>query len=216
MGFLMDGLDAESYDRKYSDRTLFKRIVEYFRPHWQRVLLIAGMIVLAALVDVGLPILISNGVDQLSNSPEFGNLMGITAAITLFACTSWAFNFVRRWQSSVAVGDVVLKVREDAAEAVLKRDLSFYDTIPSGKVVSRVTSDTQAFANVVNLALDLISQLLLVVLLVGYLFTINFQLTLVVLILSPFIIAASLGFRKIARYTITQTRRIKAIVSSTM
>jgi ABC-type multidrug transport system fused ATPase/permease subunit len=216
MGFIMDGLDAESYDRKYSDKVLFRRIVQYFSPYWLRVLLIAGMIVLAALVDVGLPILISSGIDQLSNSPAIGDLVGISVAITLFACTSWGFNLIRRWQSSIAVGDVVLKVREDAADAVLKRDLSFYDSIPSGKVVSRVTSDTQAFANVVNLALDLISQLLLVVLLVGYLFTINLQLTLVVLILSPFIIAASLAFRKIARYTITQTRRIKAIVSSTM
>jgi ATP-binding cassette subfamily B protein len=216
MGFIMDGLDAESYDRKYSDNTLFKRIIEYFGPHWKRMLLIAIVIVLAALVEVGLPILIAQGVDQLTISSEVSNLAGITIAITVFACTSWALNFIRRWQSSVAVGDVVLKVREDATDAVLKRDLSFYDSIPSGKVVSRVTSDTQAFANVVNLALDLISQLLLVVLLVGYLFTINIELTFVVLLLSPFIVAASLAFRKIARDTVTQTRRIKAVVSSSI
>ena len=49
------------------------------------------------------------------------------------------------------IGDVVLKLREDAFDAVLKRDLSFYDAIPSGKIVSRVTSDTQAFSNVVTL-----------------------------------------------------------------
>jgi ATP-binding cassette, subfamily B, bacterial len=216
MGFIMDGLDAESYDRKYSDNILFKRIVEYFGPHWKRMLLIATVIVVAALVDVGLPILVSHGVDQITTSNDFGSLIGITVAITLFACTSWALNFIRRWQSSVAVGDVVLKVRDDATDAVLKRDLSFYDSIPSGKVVSRVTSDTQAFANVVNLTLDLVSQLLLVVLLVGYLFTINFGLTLVVLAMSPFIIAISLAFRKIARDTVTQTRRIKAIVSSSI
>ncbi|NWF68829.1 MAG: ABC transporter ATP-binding protein [Chloroflexi bacterium] len=214
MGFIMDGLDAESYDRQYKDSILFKRILQYFRPHWLRILLVATVIVLAALVDTGLPIFISRGIDQVAARGTFAELVGITVIITILACSSWVLNFVRRWQAAKAIGDVVLKVREDAAEAVLKRDLSFYDSIPSGKVVSRVTSDTQAFANVVSLALDLMSQLMLVLLLLIYLMTINFQLTLVVLLLAPFIVVCSLAFRRIARYTITQTRRIKAIVSS--
>ena len=35
----------------------------------------------------------------------------------------------------------------DAIEAVMKRDMSFFDEYPSGKVVSRVTSDTEDFSN---------------------------------------------------------------------
>ena len=101
------------------------------------------------------------------------------------------------------IGDVVLKVREDAFDAVLKRDLSFYDTIPSGKIVSRVTSDTQAFSNVVTLTLDLMSQMLLVVLLLSYLFLIDVRLTLMTLALAPLIVVTALSFRRIARKTVT-------------
>jgi ATP-binding cassette subfamily B protein len=32
MGFLMDGLAGEAYDRTYSDRQLLVRIVRYFGP----------------------------------------------------------------------------------------------------------------------------------------------------------------------------------------
>ena len=32
MGFIMDGLDAEAYDRQYSDGYLVRRIASYFRP----------------------------------------------------------------------------------------------------------------------------------------------------------------------------------------
>ena len=32
MGFIMDGLGAEAYDRNYSDRQLIARIIGYFRP----------------------------------------------------------------------------------------------------------------------------------------------------------------------------------------
>jgi ABC-type multidrug transport system fused ATPase/permease subunit len=214
MGFIMDGLDAEAYDRTYSDRYLVRRIAGYFRPQLHRMALVSLVIVLTAIVETGLPIVISRGIDELQLDASTPDLFAYAAVITLLACSSWLFNFIRRWQSSKAVGDVVLKVREDAFDAVLARDMSFYDSIPSGKIVSRVTSDTQQFSQVVMLTMDLMSQFLLVILLIGYLLTIDVRLTLMTLALAPFIIATALAFRKIARHTITQTRRIKATVSA--
>src|SRR5260221_9429583 len=55
---------------------------------------------------------------------------------------------------------------------------------------------------------------MLVVLLVGYLLTVNVNLTLVLLGLAPVIILVALGFRRIARYTVIQARRIRVIVSA--
>jgi ATP-binding cassette, subfamily B, bacterial len=214
MGFIMDGLDAEAYDRTYNDRQLVRRILTYFRPQASRIGIVAVAVVLTALFDTALPIIISRGIDQLQIDTSTRNLIGLAVLITVLACTSWVFNFIRRSVSSQAVGDVVLKLREDAFDAVLQRDLSFYDTFPSGKIVSRVTSDTQQFSQVVTLTMDLLSQLLLVVLLLGYLFSINTRLTLITLTLAPLIILTALAFRRIARFTITQSRRIQAVVSA--
>lgn len=212
MGFLMDGLDAEDYDRKYSDRVLVRRIVGYFARESKRMLIVAGAIVVQALVDILLPIYISDSLDQLQVGG--GNLITIVLVIGALGVFSWIFNFVRRTFSSQAVGNVVLKLREDALDAVMERDMSFYDTYPSGKIVSRVNSDTQAFSQVVVLTMDLMSQLLLVVLLIGYLFSVNVILALITLALAPFIVFAALTFRRIARDTITQSRRVAAEVSS--
>jgi ATP-binding cassette, subfamily B, bacterial len=214
MGFFMDGLDAEAYDRTYDDRDLVRRIVGYFRPQVARMALVAVVVACAALVDTSLPVVISWSLDRAQLDPSTRQLIMMAGAITLIACTSWLFNFVRRSVAARAVGDVVLKLREDAFDAVLKRDLSFYDTFPSGKIVSRVNSDTEAFSQVVVLTMDLLSQLLLIVFLIGYLFTVNVQLTLITLALAPFIVAAALGFRRIARDTITQSRRVTAVVSA--
>lgn len=213
MGFIMDGLDGEAYDRKYHDRDLVRRIMAYFRPHVRKMLVVAVAIVLAAVVETGLPILISRGIDQLQADAN-SNLIPFIVIITVLACSSFLFNMLRRWLSADVIGSVVLKVREDAFDAVLKRDLSFYDAYPSGKIVSRVTSDTQAFSNVVALTLDLMSQLLLVVLLIGYLLLIDVQLTLLLLLIAPIVVFVALQFRRIARQTITQSRRIRAVVSS--
>jgi len=40
MAPLMRGIDAEKYDRAYSDRDLVARIIGYFRPHRRKVLVI--------------------------------------------------------------------------------------------------------------------------------------------------------------------------------
>jgi ATP-binding cassette subfamily B protein len=44
MGFLFDGLDAEEYDRQYSDGDLVRRILGYFRPQSRKMLIAAAMI----------------------------------------------------------------------------------------------------------------------------------------------------------------------------
>lgn len=214
MGFLMDGLDAEEYDRSYKDSQLVNRIASYFKPQSKRIALVAVVIVAASLVDTGLPVYISSSLDQLQNNQAQLNFLTIGLVIMALTTLSWVFNFIRRRYSSRAIGDVVLKLREDAFNAVTERDLSFYDNYPSGKIVSRVTSDTQQFSQVVSLAIDLLSQLLLIVLLLIFLLRIDLRLTLMVLALAPVIIGVALAFRRIARYTVTQSRRASALVSS--
>jgi ABC-type multidrug transport system fused ATPase/permease subunit len=214
MGFLMDGLDAEDYDRKYSDSALVRRIVGYFSTEWRRIGIVAAAIVVSSLLQTATPIVISDGVDRLQGDPSTNTLLIVTAIITVVGLLSWVVNAVRQWISFASIGNIVLKLREDAFDAVVKRDLSFYDQFPSGKIVSRVTSDTQAFSQVVTLTTELISQILLVVLLIGYLFTIDVVLTLITLTIAPVIVVVALAFRHIARNTITQSRRVNAIVNS--
>lgn len=214
MGFFMDGLDEEAYDRKYSDGELVRRIIGYFSPHLNKMLIVVLAIVATSIANTALPVYISRQLDTLRTAPESFNIQAVAVIAAILASAGWFFNLIRQTLSSQAVGDVVLKLREDAFDAVLKRDLSFYDQFVSGKIVSRVTSDTQAFSNVVTLTIDFMSQLLLIVVLIGYLFSVNVLLTLVTLALSPFIIGAALGFRVIARRTVRQSRRASAEVSN--
>ncbi len=214
MGFILDGLDAEAYDRAYSDGALVRRIVSYFRPQAGKMILAALMIAATAALDAGVPIFIARSLDWISANPEPRLIGALAAGLALLGSASWLFNLVRQTYSAQAVGDVVLAMREDAVEAVLRRDMSFYDQFPTGKIVSRVNSDTAAFAQVMTLTMDLMSRLLLVIFIVGYLATISLKLTTVLLVLTPFIIGTALAFRAIARRTITASRRMNAEVSA--
>lgn len=214
MGFIMDGLDAEAYDRTYSDSDLLRRILSYFKPQGWLIVGAALLIASSSLINMLLPIYISASLDRLNADPQGFNLNTMALIVVLIGAVGWAFNAARTLLSTRAVGNVVLKLREDAFDAVLKRDLSFYDQFASGKIVSRVTNDTQEFTQVVTLTMDLLSHVLIVLLMVGYLFSLNPQLTLILLAIVPVIFALSLAFRKVARDAITQQRRATAEVSS--
>ena len=70
MGFILDGLDTESYDRSYSDRELLKRILAYFKPHSAKMLGVAGLILLDSVAGTATPILISGVIDILQVQPD--------------------------------------------------------------------------------------------------------------------------------------------------
>jgi len=221
MGFIMDGLDAEAYDREYKDRQLLARIIGYFKPHLSVMSFIAVLIVLNSVMDAAFPFLIARSLDRLEgtatanlNVTIWQRTAWLIAAIFIAGGLSWTFNFFRQKYTARTVGDVVLKLRQDAFDAVLARDMSFYDEYSSGKIVSRVTSDTQDFSNVVTLTLNLISQVLIVLIVVGLLIFINLRLALITLAIAPIVVLVAVAFRRIARYTTTQARRVLAEVNS--
>jgi len=213
---IMGGLNAEEYDRSYSDRELVRRIAAYFRPHGKRVALVALMVSLISLASTVTPIVIARGIDLLAGNPQLQLLLALAAVVTVLGALSWGLNFVQQRFSARAVADVVLALREDAFRAVMRRDLSFYDQYASGRIVSRVTSDTQDFATVITLTVDLISQLVLVVVISVVMLTQNVRLALVTLILGPIVVLIALVFRRLARNAMQQAQRAQATVNATI
>ena len=217
MGFVMDGLAAEAYDRSYTDAQLLRRIAHYFRPFAGLMVFVALTVFLTAAMDAALPFLISRGIDRVLGGGEgdvWNRALWLIVAVLVAGALSWTFNFFRQSYTAKVVGEVVLNLRKDAFDAVLERDMSFYDEFPTGKIVSRVTSDTQDFSTVVTLTLNLISQLLQVVLITVVLFFINVQLALITLIVAPLTIITALAFRRLARHTTQQARRVLADVNA--
>ena len=217
MGFVLDGLAAEGYDREYSDGQLLRRIVRYFGPFLPTMLVVALSMFLVAALDALLPLLIALGIDRVGDAPPealWGRTGWLLGAIAVAGVGSWGLNFLRQWLTAKAVGNVVLQLRLDAFEAVMARDMSFYDEYSTGRIVSRVTADTQDFSTVVTLTLNLISQLLQVIIIALILFWINPRLALIALAIAPFIVAAALAFRRVARRTTRQARRVLAEVNA--
>ena len=214
MGFILDGLDTEAYDRNYSDRELVARIISYFRPHRQQMVVVGLTIAMNSLAGTGGPILISKGIDLMARDPSLTAILLLTSGVLFLGVAGWGFNYAQQWLSARVVGNVVLKVREDVFTSVINNDLSFYDEHPSGKIVSRVTSDTQDFAETVTLSINLMGQALLVAILSVVLVRINPWLTLLLLAMTPIAVGLALSFRRIARTVTQHARRVTAKINA--
>ncbi len=214
MGFILDGLDTEDYDRSYSDRELLGRIVGYFRPYSRQMILVAVMITLNSVAGTAGPVIIARAIDLIAADPTTRTMLLLAGGVSLMGASAWVFNYIRQYFSARIVGSVVLQLREDVFAATINHDLSFYDEHPSGKMVSRVTSDTQDFSAVVDLSLNLLSQVLLVLILTVWLFSINAWLTLILIGMTPLAVAIALSFRTIARRVTQDSRRVTAKINA--
>ncbi|MEX1021045.1 MAG: ABC transporter ATP-binding protein [Litorilinea sp.] len=193
MGFIRAELANEAYDREYTNRELVRRIAAYFRPYGKRFALIVGMVTLFSVSGAMLPIVVSWGVEVvIANQTDNAALVGsLIAGIFTIGILGWFVNWIRRIQTSKLIGDVILDLRRDAFRAVMNHDLSFFDKYQSGRIVSRITSDTDEFGRVAVLVTEVVTQLLLAAVLLAYLLTVDVRLTIMLCGLAPvaFIIA---------------------------
>lgn len=214
MGFILGGLETEDYDRQYSDRELLDRITSYFRPYTRQMILVAVSLLLNSITTAAGPILIAKGIDLVGQNPTTAGIWLMAGGILILGVSAWVFNYIRQLFSARVIGAAVLQLRQDVFTATIGHDLSFYDEHPSGKVVSRVTSDTQDFSAVIDLTMNLLSQLLLVLLLTVWLLTINVWLTLLMIGMTPLAVGIALSFRRVARRVTQNARRITATINA--
>ena len=209
-------LEQEGYDRQYSDRELINRMVAYFWPHLRALAIAVFMLLLISLSGAAIPVLVSRGVDMLTVELTITNMMLLSGAVLVFGVMVWAANWLRRRLVVGIIGDIIWRLRLDAFSATADHDLSFYDEHSSGKIVSRITSDTQEFGQTVVLVTDLFSQFVQSILLGIILVLIDWKLSLLLFSFMPVIFFTAIGFRRIARRVTRRGMRAMAQVNATI
>ncbi|HSN76742.1 MAG TPA: ABC transporter ATP-binding protein, partial [Anaerolineae bacterium] len=156
-------------------------------------------IVLLAVISAVQPLIVSQGINLLGEGADPAALWALVWISLLIGLLFWGVNWLRRRLLARVTGMVMSDLRVDAFEAVIGHDMSFFDQFRTGRIISRITTDTQEFSQVVVLIVDIISQMLSLVILAVILFTISWQLTVVVLLSSLAITVVAYSLRNLAR-----------------
>ena len=221
MGFILDGLDADDFDRNYSDVHLVRRIISYFRPYKRGILIIIISLLIGSLASTLVPVFISLMIDNLQNSltasgvnPFAPVVVNLAIALAFFFIVNFIANLFQYEYTSRVTASAVVDIREDAFNAVLARDISFINDESTGNIVSRIDNDTNNFSQSITLATSLIAQITVVLFLLIFLFSKSVQLTVLLIIMAPVVIITALLFRRIARDVNRKSARIMAKINA--
>jgi len=211
------GLDTERYDRKYTDRELTERMATYFKPYQKKLWQVVFLLLVIGIANSSIAIIVSRGIDILNTLKTSSlSLLIIPGAVLISGVLVWGANWARRRLTVRIVGDTVLALRNDAFSSSITHDLSFYDEYSSGRVVSRITSDTHDFGQVATLITDLASQFIQALILAFILIYIDWRLSLVVFGFLPMLMLAAVGFRRLARIVTRRGMQAMANVNATI
>ena len=213
MGFF-SGLNAEKYDRQYSDKVLFNRIINYFKPYRKRLLIITVLVLYLAGTGALQPIIVSNGVDLLKSDPSLLKISLIAGSVLFLSVSGWFANWIRREQTVRAFAGMVISLAYDAFKASTGHDLSFYDEYSSGRILSRITSDTREFGRLITLVTDVISQVVQALILAVVLIRIDWHLFLYLMAVMPLVFLFALSYRRMARKITKQGMQAMANVNA--
>ena len=213
MGFFA-GLNDEKYDRQYTDRELLRRILEYFKSQKAQLIWVLALVVVLAMIGAALPVVVARMVDLLKGQPSLQTISLVSLAVLFIGIGLWGLNWARRSLVVRAVGDVVLDLRTRAFRAAAEHDLSFYDQFSSGRIVSRITSDTNDFGQLVVIVTDVGSQIVQAIILGVVLFRTDLKLSLMLMTFLPVIFGVAAGFRVLARRVTKRGMRAMADVNA--
>jgi ATP-binding cassette subfamily B protein len=216
MGFF-SGLAAEKYDRQYTDKKLLSRMMIYFKTQSRYLVALLILILIRALIDAYSPVIVARGLDQVTSQTLTTRfILTLTGVILALGVLSWLANLLARRSSARAISDLTRQLSTDAFEASIRQDLAFHDSFSSGKIVSRITSDTREFGQLITLTIDVIGQLISSVILAVILFQTEWRLALAVMALIPILFLLVMRYRFVARKITREGMRAMANVNSTI
>jgi ATP-binding cassette, subfamily B, bacterial len=191
------GVSADDKLDAAEARQILRRSAARLRPHRRRVVGAMSMVVLWTFTVLGGPYLVRIGIDQGIKEHDTRVLNTTVIAYVVIAALAYFTNRVQIMLIS-RLGEEFLRDLRVSVFAHLQRlSMPFYDREKAGVVVSRMTSDIDSLAELVQMGLAMfVSNGLLLVISVIVLASVSWQLLLIVLIAMPPVILASIKFQR--------------------
>ncbi|MFN1647609.1 ABC transporter transmembrane domain-containing protein [Vibrio rotiferianus] len=182
-------------------QSTFKRLLSY--PLQQPKPMIKGLLLLfiAALANAGGPWLIQYFIDEHITKGDYTKdiLITLAAGYIGLQVVAATFAYFQSLQFSIVATNIIKTIRKQTFSGVIKQPLSAFDYTPAGKLVSRITNDTESLQQFYELLIaTVVKNVVMILVMLGVMFYMSWKLTLVVLILLPIVVGFMYLFKKLS------------------
>ena len=194
--------------RTISDGQIMIRLLRYMKGHVLTVVIAFILMIVAVLFDVSLPMIVKEVIAELTKTNiKFSLVLFYVILYGIIMLTSYILQYVQSIMLQKMGQKVMYKIRQDVFVAIENLSIAQLYEIPVGKLVTRVTSDTNTLNEMyTTLIINLIRNILTIIATIVMMFILSVKLTLLVLSVVPVLVVASIIFRKYSRKAYREVR----------
>ncbi|RIX53147.1 ABC transporter ATP-binding protein [Paenibacillus nanensis] len=195
----------------------FRALSGYMKEHR---LTFAGFIactLVAIAAELLQPYLLKIAIDDnlMVGKNDYSSLMLICGTYFALSISAFLFSYLQNNLLQKAGQSIVASIRKRLFEHITKLSMSYFDRVPSGSLITHVSSDTEAINQFFNqVVLSIFRDGLTLIFILVLMFQLDAELTLYCLILVPIIAGIAIAFRSYMRTTYQMARtRLSRLVA---
>ena len=192
--------EAIGFDRNMPDGEIVARLLQYAKPHWKAFVLVLVIMLLSISYDLISPLLVGQIEEMVKNKFEMSDLFKMLAVYAGVLAVSLVSTYYQSIILQKTGQKILSTLRQDVFTHIEKLSHEQLNQIPVGKLVTRVTNDTNAISMMfTNILVQLVKNVFVIVGVLVAMMALNYMFTLMVLCFVPFVVLFAFIFRKFAR-----------------
>ena len=195
-----DKKGSMGFERNMADGEIVRRLVQYAKPYGGKFIIVGFLVLFSISYDIASPLIVGYIEELVVGDFTLDHLfasVAVYAGVLVFSMLSTYFQAVILQK----VGQrIISDLREDLFTHIESLAHEQLNEIPVGKLVTRVTNDTNAISMMfTNLLVTLTKNAFVILGILAAMLCLNYALTLMVLCFVPFILLFTVIFRKFSR-----------------
>jgi ATP-binding cassette, subfamily B, multidrug efflux pump len=189
------------------DFNLFRRIFGYARPYMRLVFLALFTTLLLSVLGPLRPYFIGSMIEDYIAVKDADGLLFITLLVLVLLVIETFIQFYDAYITNVLGQNVIKDLRVQLFEHITKLRLKYFDNNPIGLLVTRAVSDMETIAQVFTDGfISIAGDILKLIVILGFMFYTNWQLTFVVIIPIPLLLVATNIFKRSIKKSFQEVR----------
>ena len=195
-----DRKQTMGFERQIGDREIMGRLLHYARPYLPQFLLVGAVMLLTIAYDVVSPFIIGRIEELVAGEFRMPQIYRAVAVYVSILLVSMVCAYIQAVVLQKTGQRIISVMREDLFVKIESLSHEQLNGIPVGKLVTRVTNDTNAISMMfTNLLVNFVKNVFVIVGVFAAMLVLSYELTLMILCFVPFIVLFTVIFRKFSR-----------------
>lgn len=200
-------MQKEQVSGKIIDVNILRRLYEYIKPYSLQFYLLIFLTIALGVVAPIRPILVSKAIDDYVAVGNYEGLLNITIILIVLLTASGVFQYLHTYLSGWLGQYIIKDIRIKLYKHLLQMQLKFFDRTPIGRLVTRNVSDIETLSEVFSQGLAaLIADVLQLIFILIFMFTLDWKLTLVSLSTFPLLVISTYIFKEKIKQAFNEVR----------